>query len=205
MEKKDLCNHEGGCVQNALKGLAKALVQGFLAKSCIHFLLNVLLRKGFLKPLPALKGFFSLDALKFTAFAGCLNFFFKSSLCTLRHFRGKEDGWNYIIAGGISGLSIVLEDKERRETWSLYFAARLIDILLRGASKRTGGWNVNKIEVYMFMFMIFFLVWSYGAEKDNLIKSYFKFLDMLYHPSPVERKIMNEWSKANAIRYPLKG
>lgn len=204
MEKEKLCKHEGGCVQNAFKGLAKAILQGFLAKSCIHFLLNVLIRKGFRRPVAALKGFFSIDAFKFTAFAGCLNFLFKSSLCTLRHIRQKEDGLNYIIAGGISGLSIILEDKERRETWSLYFAARLIDILLRGASKRTGGWNVNKVEVYLFMFMIFFLVWSYGAEKDNLIKSYFKFLNMLYNPSPVERKIMDEWSKIGALRNPLK-
>ncbi|OMJ84543.1 hypothetical protein SteCoe_14351 [Stentor coeruleus] len=204
MEDKRLCKHKGSCTENTLKGLLKALIQGFAAKSCMHFLLNVLLRRGYRKPLESLLGFFSLDALRFTAFAGLMNFLFKSTLCTMRNFRKKEDGLNYIVAGAISGLSIVVEDKDRRETWSLYFAARLVDIVLRGMGKRYGGWDVNKIEVYMFMFMIFFLVWSYGAEKDNLIKSYFNFLNMLYHPSKIERKIMDEWCKVNTLKNPLK-
>ena len=204
MEEERLCKHKSGCIENAVKGLIKAALQGFAAKSCIYFLLNVLLRKGFRKPMQSLAGFFSLDALRFTAFAGLMNFLFKSSLCSLRYLRKKEDGLNYVIAGAVSGLSIVVEDKDRKETWSLYFAARLVDILLRGIGKRMGGWNVNKIEVYMFMFMIFFLVWAYGAEKDNLIKSYYNFLNMLYHPTTIERKIMDEWCRANAAKFPLK-
>lgn len=44
----------------------------------------------------------------------------------------------------------------------------------------------------------------YGAEKDNLIKSYFNFLNMLYHPSKIERKIMDEWCKVNTLKNPLK-
>ena len=204
MEEQSLCKHKGKCIDNSLKGLVKAFLQGFAAKSCIYFLLNVLLRKGFRKPMQSLKGFFSVDALRFSAFAGLMNFLYKSSLCAMRHFRKKEDGINYIVAGAVSGLSIIVEDKDRKETWSLYFAARLVDILLRGVGKRMGGWDVNKIEVYMFMFMIFFLVWSYGAEKDNLIKSYFKFLNLLYHPTIIERKIMDEWCKVNALRHPLK-
>jgi hypothetical protein len=203
MESKQLCKHKGACLENAIKGLLKSLLQGFAAKSCIYFLLNVLLRKGFRKPTQALAGFFSADALKFTAFAGLMSFLFKSSLCALRKFRGKEDGLNYFIAGSIGGLSIMVEDKERKETWSLYFAARLVDVLLRALSKRTGGWDVNQVEVYLFMFMIFFVVWSYGAEKDNLIKSYFNFLNMLYHPTAIERKIMDEWCRIHATKNPL--
>ena len=204
MESKTLCKHKGGCVENAGKGFIKALMQGFAAKSCVYLFLNVLLRKGFRKPSQALAGFFTADAFKFTAFAGLMSLLFKSTLCALRKFRGKEDGFNYLIAGSIGGLSIAVEDKERKETWSLYFAARVVDISLRAISKRTGGWDVNQVEVYLFMFMIFFVVWSYGAEKDNLIKSYYKFLNMLYHPTAIERKIMDEWCNIHAVKNPLR-
>ena len=204
MEEERLCKHKGECVRNALEGFVKAFGQGFAVKSCIHFLLNVLLRKGFRKPTQSFLSFFSADALKFSAFTGLMSLLYKSTLCLMRYFRKKEDGLNYLVAGGVSGLSIIVEDKDRRETWSLYFAARLVDILLRGVGKRMGGWDVNKIEVYMFMFMIFFLVWCYGAEKDNLIKSYYNFLNKLYHPSKIERKVMDEWCRVGALKNPLK-
>ena len=204
MESKSLCKHKESCVENAIKGLIKASLQGFAAKSCAYFVLNVLLRKGFKEPSKALTGFFTADAFKFTAFAGLMSLFFKSTLCALRKIRGKEDALNYMIAGSVGGLSIAVEDNERKETWSLYFAARMVDISLRAISKRTGGWDVNQVEVYLFMFMIFFVVCCYGSEKDNLIKSYYKFLDTLYKPSAVEKQLMNEWYRMSALKYPLR-
>ena len=204
MESKNLCKHKESCIENAVKGLIKASLQGFAAKSCAYFVLSVLLRKGFKEPGKALAGFFNADAFKFTVFAGLMSFLFKSTLCTMRRIRGKDDGLNYLIAGSVGGLSIAAEDKERKETWALYFAARMVDISLRAVSKRTGGWDVNQVEVYLFMFMIFFVVWSYGAEKDNLIKSYYKFLNMLYHPTAIERKIMDEWCNLHAVKNPLR-
>ncbi|OMJ77802.1 hypothetical protein SteCoe_22506 [Stentor coeruleus] len=204
MEEKRLCKHKGLCYENALNGLLKAMVQSFAVKSCVHLLMNVIIRKGYRRPIQSLLSFFSFDALKFTAFAGIMNLLYKSTLCIMRSFRNKEDGLNHIIAGAISGISIVVEDKERRETWSLYFAARLVDIVLRGVCRRHGSWDPNKIEVYLFMVMIYFLMWSYGAEKDNLIKSYFGFLNKLVNPSNMERKIMDEWCKVNMLRNPLK-
>jgi hypothetical protein len=203
MEEQRLCKHKGKCYENAIKGLLKACIQGFAAKSCLNFLMTIVLRRGYRRPLESFRSFFTVDALRFSAFAGLMSFLFKSSLCGLRFLRKKEDGTNYLIAGAISGLSIIVEEKDRKETWSLYFAARLVDLFLRRLGKRMGGWDANKIEVYMFMFMIFFLVWCYGAEKDNLIKSYFNFLNVLYHPSVTERKIMDEWCRINALKHPI--
>mmetsp|Transcript_405 Transcript_405/g.703 ORF Transcript_405/g.703 Transcript_405/m.703 type:complete len:205 (+) Transcript_405:330-944(+) len=202
MEEK-LCKHKGECWKNALKGLVLAAGQGLAVKAALHILLNFLLKRGYKRPLQSLAKLFSIENLRFGVFTGLMNFLYKSTLCLLRYYRKKNDGLTYLVAGGVCGLSILAEDKERRETWSLYFAARLVDILLRSAGTRCGGWNVNKIEVYLFMSMISFLLFCFTVEKDNMLRSYYSFLKMLYNPSKLEKDVMDVWSADSARIRPL--
>lgn len=205
MAEQRLCKHKGNCIQNACKGFAVSFLQSLAAKSALHILLNFILKKGYRKPIECLLKLVSIDTLKFVGFASLMNFLFKATLCAMRFFRKKEDGLNHLVAGGIGGLAIFLEDKERRETWSLYLTARLVDILLRkGVKEYAPGVNVNNVEVYMFMAMIVFLVYCYAAEKDTLIRSYYNFLDLIFSPSKMEKTVMNVWSAQNTAKYPIK-
>ncbi|CAG9314867.1 unnamed protein product [Blepharisma stoltei] len=203
MPQERLCKHKGPCWENTLRGFVMAFLQSLAAKSALHILLNFILRKGYRNPIKSLLSFISIDTLRFVGFASLMNSMFKASLCLLRNFRQKEDGLNYVISGGISGLAILVEDPGRRETWALYFFARFLDIILRRQGKQY-GLDVNKIEVFLFMAMIVFMIYCYGSEKDNMLKSYYSFLNILFQPSKAEKACMDLWSQQAAEKMPIK-
>ena len=202
MQRK-LCEHQGSCFRNAALGSAKAFLGAAAIRSAITLLSELVLKRGYKTPSAFVKVLFSGDSLRFCAFATLLNGLFKAALCTLRWLRQQEDGLNHLAAGAISGLSILVESKSRASTWCLYLGARVLDVLIRRVCSRYGG-DANKIEVGLFIAMVNFMMYCYGVEKDNMPRSYFKFLDMVYHPSQNERLIMTEWCRLTKERLPLK-
>jgi hypothetical protein len=66
----------------------------------------------------------------------------------------------------------------------------MIDIVLRILEKRRYPVNVHFVETVMFMGMSVFMLYCYGVEPDNMMKSYYNFLDMFFNPSPNELKII---------------
>ena len=114
----------------------------------------------------------SIDALRISGFLSLLKFIYKAVLCSMRNIRGKEDGLNSMVAGGLSGLALIVEDETRKENWSLYFFGRMIDIVLRILEKRGYPVNVHLVETIMFMGMSVFMLYCYGVEPDNMMKSY---------------------------------
>ncbi|CAG9323645.1 unnamed protein product [Blepharisma stoltei] len=203
MSEERLCKHEGPCWENAFKGFIKAFLQSLAAKSMISLIFNFILEKGYKHPMKSLMKIFSIDTLRFVGFASFMNILYKGTLCILRHYRKKEDSFNYFVSGCVSGLSVFVEDPGRRETWALYFFARFVDIVLRVNGKKYNI-DINRVEVGIFMITVCFMVYCYGAEKDNMLKSYYNFLDLLFQPSRIEKFCLNLWSKQNAEKMPLK-
>jgi hypothetical protein len=202
-EEQRLCKHKDECWLNALKGGAKAFLQGFGLKAALHLLFNVLVKRGYRNPAKSLALIFSVDSLRFAGFLSLLSLIYRGSLCALRRLRGKEDGWNAFLAGGLAGLSVMVENKDRQENWSLYLFARVFDIVLRGMAKRGYNINVQLVETIAFMVMIVFMLYCYAIEPDNMIKSYLHFLNMLYQPSKNEQLVLDVWKAQTQKMWPL--
>ena len=162
------------------------------------------MRRKFRDPIGVIKELISIDALRISGFLALLKFIYKAVLCSMRKIRGKEDGLNSMVAGGLSGLALIVEDETRKENWSLYFFGRMIDIVLRILEKRGYPVNVHLVETIMFMGMSVFMLYCYGVEPDNMMKSYYNFLDMFFNPSPNELKIINRWREQSKLAHPLK-
>lgn len=56
----------------------------------------------------------NLDAVRFALFAALLNALYKGFLCIMRRYC-KDDKKNAFIAGFISALSMLIDDKDRRK------------------------------------------------------------------------------------------
>jgi len=53
--------------------------------------------------------------MSFCTFLGAFSGLFKFSMCTLRRWRGKDDGLNSIISGAIAGTSLLFDGSGRRK------------------------------------------------------------------------------------------
>lgn len=56
---------------------------------------------------------YNLDSIRFALFLACMNGLYKAVLCMMRRF-SKNDKINASVAGFISGLSIIIDSKNRR-------------------------------------------------------------------------------------------
>ena len=65
------------------------------------------------------------DALFFSLFASFLCGIYKGVLCAMRRF-SKDDGLNAIVAGGLSALALLFDDKKRRTFLALVFLSRCL-------------------------------------------------------------------------------
>jgi len=88
--------------------------------------------------------------------------------------------------------------------WSLYFFARVFDIILRGLANRGLPVNVNLIESCAFAVMIIFMLYCYSVEPDNMVKSYYSFLNSVFYPLPAESTILQVYKDEAARMFPLK-
>lgn len=199
-----LCKHNHSCLYNTLWGGVRAAGIAVATKAAVHILVNIMIKQGYRQPLRCLTSFLTIDNLRFVGFLSMLSTTHRAVLCSLRYFRQVEDGWNSLIAGGVAGLTLGLESESRREAWSLYFFARMFDIVLRGMANRGIPVNVDLIERTAFALMIVFMVYCSSVEPDNMVKSYHTFLSTLINPLPTEQKILQIYSDETVKRFPLK-
>mmetsp|Transcript_7337 Transcript_7337/g.13589 ORF Transcript_7337/g.13589 Transcript_7337/m.13589 type:complete len:215 (-) Transcript_7337:1311-1955(-) len=199
-----LCKHKHSCLYNTLLGGLRAGGIALGTKAAVHILINVLLKQGYKQPLRCLISFLTTDNLRFVGFLTLLSTTHRAVLCSLRKLRNVDDGWNALIAGAASGLALSIESKSRQEVWSLYFFARVFDIILRGLANRGLPVNVNLIESCAFAVMIIFMLYCYSVEPDNMVKSYYSFLNSVFYPLPAESTILQVYKDEAARMFPLK-
>lgn len=84
-----------------------------MCKAVINILLSLMNPKK--KLLPNIIDLFSADCMSFCTFLGAFSGLFKFSMCTLRRWRGKDDGLNSIISGAIAGTSLLFDGSGRRK------------------------------------------------------------------------------------------
>lgn len=72
-----------------------------------------------------------VDTIRFGAFFGSLVGVFRLTEVASRIARGKKDERNLAIAGAVSGLTLLVDSKARRNTISLYIFVRMLDVVGR--------------------------------------------------------------------------
>ncbi|TMW60631.1 hypothetical protein Poli38472_000673 [Pythium oligandrum] len=71
------------------------------------------------------------DTIRFGAFFGSLVGVFRLTELAARLARGQRDRTNLAIAGGVSGIALLMDSPERRSTIALYIFVRMLDVLGR--------------------------------------------------------------------------
>jgi len=69
----------------------------------------------------------NIDTLKFSLFISTMNALYKGVLCLLRRYI-QDDRINAAIAGGVSGLAMLIDTKDRRKLMALVIFARSLVI-----------------------------------------------------------------------------
>ncbi|KAJ2158247.1 hypothetical protein GGF46_003924 [Coemansia sp. RSA 552] len=128
--KSSLCNHDGtSCAQNAIRGFAKAFLVGYGVKVGLSAVPHIISLRLFSNPRLLLRGF-NRDTLSFATFLSAVIGFYKSILCTMRHWRGNKGGdyANSMVAGLLSGLLSSKLDRNRsqRNAITLYILSRAL-------------------------------------------------------------------------------
>ena len=135
-ERTPHCKHNiKSCYMNSLEGFCTNFFYGFMVKAAINILLGMLAPKK--KLLPNIVDLFSADCMSFCTFLGALSGIYKSSICTLRRFRGNEDQINSLISGALAGLSLFFENSEKRKKFVLlYLFVRALEMLINVLDKK---------------------------------------------------------------------
>ncbi len=125
--KTPACNHQLGCLTHAVKKFTKILGIGYGIKygfAFLFFLVNP--SKGWKK---FSSGAQFVDSSRFAWFLACLNTAYKGSLCGMRRV-SKNEKVNSIVAGLVAGLTLAIDDRQRRIEFGQVFLARALYILL---------------------------------------------------------------------------
>jgi len=97
------------------------------AKGVASILFGALVLRQYKNPKKLVVNAFGSDTIRFALFLGTLTGSYKIIYSTLLRLRGKEDAWNSVLAGGISGLSLLFDNqKKRRQEVTLYVFARAV-------------------------------------------------------------------------------
>jgi hypothetical protein len=108
----------------------------------------------------------------------------------LEKIRGREDGYNALIAGGISGLSLLTQDPESWRTISLYIFARLIQSVYLALKNRGHFKFTDKFthgDTVLFALASAQVMYAYVMRPQTLPKSYF---DFIVKTGPIHRTVL---------------
>eukprot|EP00484_Ammonia_sp_Unknown_P023723 CAMPEP_0197032702 /NCGR_PEP_ID=MMETSP1384-20130603/11311_1 /TAXON_ID=29189 /ORGANISM="Ammonia sp." /LENGTH=235 /DNA_ID=CAMNT_0042462399 /DNA_START=11 /DNA_END=714 /DNA_ORIENTATION=+ len=113
-ERNSICPHRHHCIQNAImKGFFRTFSAAFIFKTSLTFFTQLFAGRLSWKRIRAI--FLDNDSVLFGIFVGLMSFTYKVILCALRRIRKKDPIYHKTIAGFLSGLWILIDDKTRRQ------------------------------------------------------------------------------------------
>ncbi len=115
----------------AIKAALRAGVLAYGAKAFTAFLLASRRWHTGDGYLHAIRLLLQRDTIRFGGFVSCFVASFRITELSSRHWRHKKDKWNLVLAGGISGLSLLVDAKHRRSTIALYLCVRMMEVYSR--------------------------------------------------------------------------
>ncbi|GAB9474565.1 hypothetical protein Gpo141_00011685 [Globisporangium polare] len=117
-----------------------------------------------------------LDTIRFGAFFGSLVGVFRVTEIAARNARGKKDEKNLAIAGAVSGLTLLVDSKDRRSTISLYIFVRMLDVVGRHLTS-TGvlpAWEYS--SEFLFALSNSAIMYAFIIQPQLLPKSYYNWI-----------------------------
>ncbi|RUS78406.1 hypothetical protein EGW08_013820 [Elysia chlorotica] len=109
---------------------AKRFSKGFISGVGVYTgvrIVTALLKNPFRKSLPVIwQDVMSRDCAAVAGFLGLYPSVYHLLLKLLVRYRGRKDGWNYGVAGGVGGLSVALLDSSRRQTLAFFTLSRAL-------------------------------------------------------------------------------
>lgn len=136
--------------------------------------ITALMRNPFRKRLPiVLKEIASLDCLRFAGFLGLYPGVYDVLLKTLQKKRAIKDGWNNCVAGGLAGLTILIEEPTRRRVICLFAIARAFGALISTLVVREKIPMIPYSETVLFCLCCAFLVYCTALKPQLLFKGYY--------------------------------
>ncbi|KAF9204566.1 hypothetical protein BGZ49_005151, partial [Haplosporangium sp. Z 27] len=115
------------------------------------------------------------DALRFGAFFGTFSFLWKFVNNGLKLYRGTDDRINGAIAGAIAGLSILIENHERRVTFAQQMFIRSMQGVYH-AGKHRGQFSFRHGDALLFALASAQVMYAYTMYPDTIPKEFFGFM-----------------------------
>ncbi|XP_062165245.1 uncharacterized protein LOC133871827 [Alnus glutinosa] len=186
------CDHaaETSCVANAIGNLCQSFLLSYGVRVGIGILLRAfkLARRQSYSSLLDLKQLVSEkdlivreEACRIGLFFGGFTGSYHALRCLLRKLRKKETPLNAILAGSVSGLSILaLEDSNRRRTLALYLLARVGQCAYNSAKSKNKfhlwGSHWRHGDSLLFALACAQVMYSFVMRPESLPKSYQDFI-----------------------------
>ncbi|KAI8582245.1 hypothetical protein K450DRAFT_228052 [Umbelopsis ramanniana AG] len=164
-------------VRHALHGGARAFLLAYGVRAGVNFCLYLLRVARKRAPLANIlhASFQSLDALRFGAMFGSFSLLWKLINNGMRHYRGKEDRFNGMVAGSIAGLSILFEKKERRVDIAQQFFVRALQALYN-AGKERDIVNFKNGDALLFALTSAQVLYAYTMQPQTLPPDFYSFM-----------------------------
>ncbi|EFA81009.1 hypothetical protein PPL_05844 [Heterostelium album PN500] len=173
-EDTRLCKHRGSCIQSCLKVWARGLLIGYGMRASLALLSGLVMRRLYKNPRKLInQSLLHKDPIGFGLFLAFYTGGFKAINCLLRAIRGKEDGWNSLIAGFFSGAAMMFS---KSTEMALYLFARALESVFNAAHKRglIKSWKHGDSALFCFCTTVMF--YAFVWEPKTVRPSYLKFL-----------------------------
>ncbi|KAF9998549.1 hypothetical protein BGZ80_005522 [Entomortierella chlamydospora] len=171
------CDTYEGVLRHAVLGAIRSAGVSYGAKALVNLCLGMLkVMKGKVSFAKVLKDSFAgQDAIRFGSFFGTFSFLWKLVNNGLKLYRGTDDRVNGAIAGAIAGLSILIENHERRKTFAQQMFIRSMQGVYH-AGKHRGQFSFRHGDALLFAFASAQVMYAYTMHPDTIPKEFFGFM-----------------------------
>ncbi len=187
------CKHKRSCLYNTLHGLLRGFLMGYGLRATLALVSTLILGKKKKINNKSITGWnhikqslvhslFSSLPLRFGLFLSLYIGGFKGVQCALRWWRGKEDGYNAAIAGGLSGLSFFLltDSKAAKSSpngsevlpYALYLMIRSLEAVWTRLESEGYVKSIPNFNALLFALSCGTMYWAYTVEIEAVRPSY---------------------------------
>lgn len=116
------------------------------------------------------------DTLRFATFFGLMIGSFKAVLCGMRRYRKQDDGWNSAVAGAVSGLALLIDERQRRIVIALYMSCRAMQFVHQKLLKERMVPAIPHGETLLMALCNTQILYSWMCYPETMNRSYYEWI-----------------------------
>jgi len=128
------------------------------------------------KPVDVVKEAFSADTFRFATFFALYSGILRGVNAQACNSRKRNDRWNAAIAGLIASVTLLVDDKERRQLVSIYVFVRAMSVLVKGLSRDRVLPYYEHTESILFGIVNAPIMYGFLLDPDILDPGYYKWI-----------------------------